>query len=265
VGDIIKYAMKLLQAPVWNSALENMNDHLEHSLGATFSADVGAATPVDVVAALAPDLKRNLTNILVDSVPAAVTAPLVAALTATLAPPAAAAAAARAGADLSQSLAASLHDALSLRLGATLPAALHRSLRAGLVPALTRALTHALVPSLAHALGGHAAPPAAGGAAAPPGPPAPRWAPRVAADVDVALRDGVEACVTRAGGQGAGAGATVDASANGARLECWAALAADREYASLYRSHAAAEYYGGYQARYYDAVVTALDAEQNTL
>jgi hypothetical protein len=256
LSDILKVFMKLLMPPVFDPFMEKMQDHLEHTMSETVGKDVNAATPKDATALLVPDLRRNLTNLLVDTVTAAVTAPLASALTASNAGPSIEAVVAAVDADLSQSLHSALHELLGLRLGKTLATSLFRSLRHHLVPALTTALTHTLVPSLTHALKPVRE---LEQSESPSG-----WHPRGPLEVSTAIAQALEACGPALAGRGAQRGqASVVAPASPSDPgECWAALEQTQHYGDLYRSHYASEYYASWHAAFAAAAVQAIDAKQ---
>lgn len=149
LSDILNICMKMLLPPVMDPVLEKLNDHLEHTLAATVAKDVDAATPQDTAAMLEPDLRRNLTNLIVDTVTAAVTQPLCRDLTASIAPPLIDDLVALLETDLNERLTKALQPLLTLRLGATLPRLLDRALIVSLTRALSHALPHTLVPALA--------------------------------------------------------------------------------------------------------------------
>jgi len=264
LSDILKIFMKLLMPPVFDPVLEDLQDHLEHTNAEKVGKDVNAATPKDTVNKLEPDLRRNLTNLLTDTVPAVVRAPVCDRLVATLAPGVIAHTVRHVDAGLSASLPAALHPMLSLRLTRTLSTALFRSLRLGLVPALTSSLSHALVPTLTTALK-HARLRAADSA----GPPAPGphvagvsapFVPNAPEDVAVVVRHALAQCLDAASagaaGLGGGGGGVSDPAT------CWAALSRTSQYGDVYRSQLATEYYSGYQRAYVERALALLDAAQ---
>jgi len=256
LSDILKVFMKLLMPPVFDPFMEKMQDHLEHTMSETVGKDVNAATPKDATALLVPDLRRNLTNLLVDTVTAAVTAPLASALTASNAGPSIEAVVAAVDADLSQSLHSALHELLGLRLGKTLSTSVFRSLRHHLVPALTTSLTHTLVPSLTHAL----KPVRELEQSESPS----LWHPRGPLEVSTAIAQALEACGPALAGRGAQReqGSVVAPASPSDPGECWAALEQTQHYGDLYRSHYAAEYYASWHAAFAAAAVQAIDAKQ---
>jgi hypothetical protein len=142
--DILKVFLKLLMPPVFDPVLEKLNDHLEHLLAETVAKDIVSTTPKDVMAMLEPDLRRNLTNLLVDSVTAAVTNDLCVKLTATLTPPLTERLVTLLETDLRQRLTTHLQQLVTLRLDTTIPTMLHRSL----LTTLTETLSLSLPPTI---------------------------------------------------------------------------------------------------------------------
>lgn len=287
LSSILKIGMKVLMPPVFDPVLAKTKNHMEHTLSQTLGKDSNSATPKDTAAMLEPDLRRNLTALLVDTVTSAVTQPTSTRLTDTLAPPTIASAVGAAQASLVDSLTDSLQQLLSLKLGRSLPTALFRSLRAALVPALTKSLTHTLVPTLSRALKPHAVrhAGATGGPAASAaemgatGARIAPWEPTAAADVGVAIDHALATCLRQAA-EASVAGlppgtpvvdpASASASSAGAAgspvvsdpFECWAALSRTAEYGDLYVAHYAASYYAAHAAAYARSAVAAVDAEQ---
>lgn len=290
LSSILKIGMKVLMPPVFDPVLAKTKQHMEHTLSQTLGKDTNSATPKDTAAMLEPDLRRNLTALLVDTVTSAVTQPTSTRLTDTLAPPTIAASVGAAQASLVDSLTDSLQQLLSLKLGRSLPTALFRSLRSALVPALTKSLTHTLVPTLSRALKPHAVrhAGATGGPAASAaemgatGLRIAPWEPTAAADVGVAIDHALATCLRQAAAAavaGLPPGAPVaDPAASGSAaspgavaaavpavsdpFECWAALSKTAEYGDLYVAHYAASYYGAHAAAYARSAVAAVDALQ---
>jgi hypothetical protein len=108
--------------------------------------------PKDTVALLETDLRRNLTALLADSVPAALTHRLVHHLTGTVGPPLVDRLAAILEAGLPERMLRPLHARTVAPLLVTLPDRLKRSLLSSLTHTLSHSLSHVLVPTLGEAL-----------------------------------------------------------------------------------------------------------------
>lgn len=264
LSTILKVFMKLLMAPVFDVAMEKMQDHMEHGMSETFSKDVGATVPKDLVALLAPDLTRNLTTLLADTVPASVTQPLSTKLTRTLAPGVTEAVTTRVEHALRASLHNSLDELLTMKLGADIETALYRSLKTHLIPSLTRSLTHTIVPSLAHALKYRQAKEAGSGDGTTPF--------SAAIDNAVPISHTIAECLRKAAGIKTfkkvvpGRDPSLPSSDVGEMpvdlKECLAAAAASARHLDLYRAHYASDYYSEHYAAYYSESGKLQDAVQ---
>lgn len=239
LSQIVQVFVKTLMPPVFDPALEKLNDHLQHTMSETTSKDVSSAVPDDVVRMLDPDLKRNLTNLLPDTITAAVTPALCKKLTDTLAPEIVDELIGLIEPDLTNRLVRGIHPLIMLRLDKTMPRMLLRSLRALLTEALTRSLTHSLVPALAASLIPRLAPQAAT-----------QFLP-VAEPLGLAIPISHECAVCQA-----------NDSPVADKTDCIKCKREAAEMSILYRAHYAGEYYSKYHAQYMAKAVLAADLAQ---